>query len=64
MTGALEVAIKERVDLTQPIRSPQQALAAAAQAVGQEPVIEASLSFRNGRSFLGMIDTGPAPTVY
>lgn len=64
VTGALEVAIKERVDLTQPIRSPQQALAAAAQAVGQEPVIEASLSFRNGRSFLGMIDTGPAPTVY
>jgi hypothetical protein len=64
LTGALEVAIKERVKPGQPIRNAQQALAAAAQAVGQEPVIEASLKFENGRSFLGMIDTGPAPTVY
>ncbi|NQE62994.1 DUF2125 domain-containing protein [Caulobacter sp. RHG1] len=64
LTGALEVAIKERVKPGQPIRTPQQALAAAAQAVGQEPIIEASLKFENGRSFLGMIDTGPAPTVY
>lgn len=64
LTGALEVALKERVNVSQPIRTPEQALAAAAQAVGQEPIIEASLSFRDGRSFLGMIDTGPAPTVY
>ena len=64
LTGALEVAIKERVKPGHPIRNAQQALAAAAQAVGQEPVIEASLKFENGRSFLGMIDTGPAPTVY
>lgn len=64
VTGALEVALKERADLSQPIRTPEQALAAAAQAVGQEPIIEASLKFQNGRTFLGVIDTGPAPTVY
>lgn len=64
LTGALEVAIKERADLSQPIRTPEQALAAAAQAVDQEPVIEASLKFHDGRTFLGVIDTGPAPAVY
>lgn len=64
VTGALEVAIKERADPSRPIETPEQALAAAAQAVGQEPVIEASLSFRDGRTFLGVIDTGPAPKVY
>jgi hypothetical protein len=32
--------------------------------MGREPVIEASLHFRDGRSFLGVLDTGPAPTVY
>jgi hypothetical protein len=64
VTGALDVAIKERADLSQPIRSPEQALAAAAQAVGQEPVIEASLKFQGGRTYLGILDTGPAPTVY
>lgn len=64
VSGALEVAIKERADLSQPIKTPEQALAAAAQALGREPVIEASLNFRDGRTFLGVIDTGPAPTVY
>lgn len=64
VTGSLNVAIKERADLSQPIRTPEQALAAAAQAVGQEPVIEADLKFDNGRTYLGVIDTGPAPTVY
>ena len=64
VTGVLEVAIKERADPAQPIRTPEQALAAAAQAVGQEPVIEADLKFENGRTFLGAIDTGPAPKVY
>jgi hypothetical protein len=64
VTGALDVAIKERADLSQPIRTPEQALAAAAQAVGQEPVIEASLKFQDGRTYLGILDTGPAPTVY
>jgi hypothetical protein len=64
VTGSLNVALKERADLTQPIRTPEQALAAAAQAVGQEPVIEADLKFENGRTYLGVIDTGPAPTVY
>lgn len=64
VTGSLNVAIKERADLTQPIRTPEQALSAAAQAVGQEPVIEADLEFQNGRTMLGLFDTGPAPTVY
>jgi hypothetical protein len=58
------VALKERADLSQPIKTPEQALAAAAQAVGQEPVIEASLKFQDGRTYLGILDTGPAPTVY
>lgn len=64
VTGALNVAIKERADLSQPIRTPEQAVAAAAQAMGAEPVIEADLKFDNGRTYLGVIDTGPAPTVY
>ena len=64
LTGSLSVALKERADLTQPIKTPEQALAAVAQAAGQEPVIEADLNFRNGRSYLGLIDTGPAPKVY
>jgi len=64
VTGSLNVAIKERPDLSQPIRTPEQAVAAAAQAIGQEPVIEADLNFRNGRTMLGLFDTGPAPTVY
>lgn len=64
VTGALNVAIKERADLSQPIRTPEQAVAAAAQAMGQEPVIEADLKFQDGRTYLGILDTGPAPTVY
>ena len=64
VTGLLSVAIKERADLSQPIRTPEQALAAAAQAMGQEPIIEADLRFDSGRTYLGAIDTGPAPTVY
>ena len=64
VTGALNVAIKERADLSQPIRTPEQAVAAAAQVMGAEPVIEADLKFDNGRTYLGVIDTGPAPTVY
>lgn len=64
VTGSLNVVIKERADLSQPIRTPEQALSAAAQAIGQEPVIEADLKFQNGRTMLGLFDTGPAPTVY
>jgi hypothetical protein len=64
VTGSLNVALKERADLSQPIKTPEQALAAAAQAIGQEPVIEADLKFQNGRTYLGILDTGPAPTVY
>jgi len=64
VTGSLNVAITERPDLSKPIRTPEQAVAAAAQAIGQDPVIEADLNFRNGRTLLGAFDTGPAPTVY
>lgn len=64
VTGLLQVAIKERADLSQPIKTPEQALAAAAEAVGQEPVIEADLKFEDGRTRLGLFDTGPAPSVY
>lgn len=64
VTGSLSVALKERADLSRPIRTPEQALAAAAEAVGQEPVIEADLKFQDGRTRLGAFDTGPAPKVY
>jgi len=64
VTGALNVAIKERADVSQPIKTPEQAVAAAAQAMGAEPVIEADLKFQKGRTYLGILDTGPAPKVY
>jgi hypothetical protein len=64
VTGLLSVAIRERVDLSRPIRTPEQAVAAVAQAAGQEPVIEADLKFQGGRTYLGANDTGPAPKVY
>ena len=64
VTGSLSVALKERAAPGQPIRTPEQALAAVAQAAGQEPVIEADLKFQGGRTYLGVIDTGPAPKVY
>ncbi|MBO9544289.1 DUF2125 domain-containing protein [Caulobacter sp.] len=64
VTGSLNAALKERTMPGQPIRTPEQAVAAAAQAMGAEPVIEADLKFDNGRTYLGILDTGPAPTVY
>lgn len=64
VTGSLNVVIKERADVSKPIQTPEQAAAAVAQAMGQEPVIEADLNFHNGRTTLGAFDTGPAPTVY
>ena len=42
----------------------EQALAAAAQALGHEPVIKADLLFQQGRTRLGSFDTGPSPRVY
>ena len=64
VTGALNVALKERADISQPIKTPEQAVAAAAQAMGADPVIEADLKFQKGRTYLGILDTGPAPKVY
>jgi chorismate mutase len=55
------VALKERVDPNAKIKTPEQAIAAGAQALGREPVIEASLIFQDGRTRLGTIDTGPSP---
>jgi len=63
LQGKLEVALKERVD-PKAARTPEQMLAAAAQALGREPVIEASLILQDGRTRLGTIDTGPSPRVY
>lgn len=63
LQGKLEVALKERVD-PKAARTPEQMLAAAAQALGREPVIEASLILQDGRTHLGSIDTGPSPRVY
>jgi hypothetical protein len=64
LQGLLEVALTERVDPKAAIKTPEQALAAAAQALGREPVIQAGLVFENGRTRLGTIDTGPSPRVY
>jgi hypothetical protein len=64
LQGSLDVALKERVDANTKIRTPEQAAAMVAQALGREPVIEASLIFQDGRTRLGTIDTGPSPRVY
>ncbi len=64
LQGALDVALKERVDPNAKIKTPEQAIAAVSQALGREPVIEASLIFQDGRTRLGTIDTGPSPRVY
>jgi len=64
LQGTLEVTLKERRPADAPIRTPEQALAAAAQALGHEPVIKADLLFQQGRTRLGSFDTGPSPRVY
>ena len=64
LQGKLEVALKERVDPNAPIETAEQALAAAAIALGRDPVIEAGLVFQDGRTRLGTIDTGPSPRIY
>lgn len=63
LQGKLEVVLKERVD-PRAARTPEQILAAAAQALGREPVIEASLILQDGRTRLGSLDTGPSPRVF
>jgi hypothetical protein len=35
-----------------------------AQALGRDPTLSATLKFENGRTRLGLFDTGPAPRVY
>ncbi|WP_168076899.1 DUF2125 domain-containing protein [Caulobacter sp. SSI4214] len=64
LQGALDVSIKERPDLSKPLKTREQMLAAAAEAMGQEPVIQASLKFGEGRTRLGVIDTGPSPRIF
>ncbi|MDI1364836.1 MAG: DUF2125 domain-containing protein, partial [bacterium] len=63
LQGLLDVKLTERVDPSA-IKTPEQALAAASQALGREPVIQAGLIFQDGRTRLGTIDTGPSPRVY
>lgn len=64
LQGALEVSVKERVDPTARIETAEQALAAAAVALGREPILKARLVFENGRTRMGTIDTGPSPRIY
>ena len=64
LEGALDVSIKERPDLSKPIKTREQMLAAAAEAMGQEPVIKANLKFGDGRTHLGSLDTGPSPRIF
>jgi len=64
LRGALDVTVRETPTPGQALRSPEQAAAALAQAMGQDPTLSATLRFDDGRTRLGLFDTGPAPRVY
>lgn len=64
LQGALDVTVRETPTPGQALRSPEAAAAAVAQALGQDPTLSATLKFENGRTRLGLFDTGPAPRVY
>ncbi|KQY92590.1 hypothetical protein ASD21_14490 [Caulobacter sp. Root1455] len=64
LRGALDVTVREIPTPGQALKSPEAAAAAVAQALGQDPTLSATLTFQNGRTRLGLFDTGPAPRVY
>jgi len=64
LQGALDVTVRELPSPGQALQSPEAAAAAVAQALGQDPTLSATLRFENGRTRLGLFDTGPAPRVY
>jgi hypothetical protein len=64
LRGALDVTVREIPTPGQALRSPEAAAAAIAQALGRDPTLSATLKFENGRTRLGLFDTGPAPRVF
>jgi hypothetical protein len=64
LRGALDVTVREIPTPGQALKSPEAAAAAVAQALGRDPTLQATLKFENGRTRLGLFDTGPAPRVY
>ena len=64
LQGALDVTVRETPTPGQALKSPEAAAAAVAQALGRDPELSATLSFENGRTRLGLFDTGPSPRVY
>lgn len=64
LRGALDVTVRETPTPSQALKSPEAAAAAVAQAIGEDPALSATLSFEDGRTRLGLFDTGPAPRVY
>jgi hypothetical protein len=64
LRGALDVTVREVPSPGQALKSPEAAAAAVAQALGRDPTLSATLKFENGRTRLGLFDTGPAPRVY
>jgi hypothetical protein len=64
LRGALDVTVREIPSPGQALKSPEAAAAAIAQALGKDPTLSATLKFENGRTRLGLFDTGPAPRVY
>lgn len=64
LQGALDVTVREVPTAGQALKSPEAAAAAIAQALGRDPTLSATLKFENGRTRLGLFDTGPSPRVY
>ncbi len=64
LQGALDVTVRETPTPGEALKSPEAAAAAVAQALGRDPEISATLKFENGRTRLGLFDTGPSPRVY
>ena len=64
LKGKLDVVVRENPLAGEPPKTPQAALAALAVAAGKDPTLSATLTFQDGRTRLGLFDTGPSPRVY
>jgi hypothetical protein len=64
LKGALDVTVRETPTPGEALKSPEAAAAAVAQAFGRDPTLSATLTFDDGRTRLGLFDTGPSPRIY
>ena len=64
LKGALDVVVRENPLAGDVLKNPQAAIAALALAAGKDPTLSATLTFQDGRTRLGLFDTGPSPRVY